>query len=119
LADPTGGKRTWWIGLAIAAVLIVFAYGFAATEVNLDQIRSEPRRVGLVRILRSLARPELIEYDRQNTITDSPVLIPCQEGAASRSQHRRLRLFGQPIGKALFRPGVGRRIAPGRRSVRR
>jgi phosphonate ABC transporter permease subunit PhnE len=83
LADPTGGKRTWWIGLAIVAGLIVFAYGFSATEVNLDQIRSEPRREGLVRILRSLARPELIEYDRQDTITDSPVLIPCQEGVST------------------------------------
>jgi hypothetical protein len=72
LGDPTGGKRTWWIGLAVVAGLIVFAYGFAETEVNLDQIRSEPRREGLVRILRSLARPELIEYDRQDTITDFP-----------------------------------------------
>jgi phosphonate ABC transporter permease subunit PhnE len=81
LADPGGGKRSWWIGLAIVAGLIVFAYGFAETEVNLDQIRSEPRREGLVRILRSLARPELIEYDLEDTITNSPVLIPCQEGA--------------------------------------
>lgn len=80
MGDPTGGKRTWWIGLAIAAAFIVFAYGFAETEVNLDQIRSEPRREGLVRILRSLARPELIEYDRQDTITDLPVLVPCREG---------------------------------------
>ncbi len=69
------------MGLAIVAALIVFAYGFAETEVNLDQIRSEPRREGLVRILRSLARPELVEYDLEDTITDWPVLIPCQEGA--------------------------------------
>ena len=79
MGDPTGGKRTWWIGLAIVAAFVVFAYGFAETEVNLDQIRSEPRREGLVRILRSLARPELIEYDREDTITDLPVLVPCQE----------------------------------------
>jgi phosphonate ABC transporter permease subunit PhnE len=82
LGDPAGRKRAWWVGLAVVAGLIVFAYGFAETEVNLDQIRSEPRREGLVRILRSLARPELIEYDRQETITDSPVLIPCQEGVS-------------------------------------
>ena len=81
MADPGGGKRAWWMGLAIVAGLFVFAYGFAETEINLDQIRSEPRREGLVRILRSLARPELIEYDLEDTITDSPVLIPCQEGA--------------------------------------
>ena len=52
-----GRKRAWWIGLAIVAGLLVYAYGFAETEVNLDQIRSETRRVGLVRILRALARP--------------------------------------------------------------
>jgi phosphonate ABC transporter permease subunit PhnE len=83
LGDPAGRKRAWWVGLAVVAGLIVFAYGFAETEVNLDQIRSETRREGLVRILRSLARPELIEYDLQDTITDSPVLIPCQEGAST------------------------------------
>ena len=82
LGDPAGRKRTWWVGLAFVAGLIVFAYGFGETEVNLDQIRSETRRVGLVRILRALARPELIEYDRQETVTDSPVLIPCQDGAS-------------------------------------
>jgi phosphonate ABC transporter permease subunit PhnE len=81
LGDPTGRKRTWWIGLAVIAGLIVYAYGFAETEVNLEEIRSETRREGLVRILRSLARPELIEYDREETITESPVLIPCQEDA--------------------------------------
>ena len=82
MGDPAGRKRAWWVGLAVVAGLMVFAYGFAETEVNLDQIRSEPRREGLVRILRSLARPELIEYDLEDTITDFPVLIPCQESAS-------------------------------------
>jgi phosphonate ABC transporter permease subunit PhnE len=65
------------MGLAVVAGLLVYAYGFAETEVNLEEIRSETRRVGLVRILRALARPELIEYDRAETATDAFVQIPC------------------------------------------
>ncbi len=79
MVDPSGRKRRWWIGLAVVAGLLIYAYGFAETEVNLAQIRSETRREGLVRILRALARPELIEYDRAETVTDLPILIPCPD----------------------------------------
>ena len=77
LADPAGRKRAWWVGLAVVAGLLVYAYGFAETEVDLDEIQSETRRVGLVRILRALARPELIEYDREETGTEAAVQVPC------------------------------------------
>ena len=44
---------------------------------NLDQIRDESRRDNLVRILRALARPEILEQDVVETATDIPIEIPC------------------------------------------
>ncbi len=57
--------------------MIIFAYGFGVTRVNLDQIRDESRRDNLVRILRALARPEILEQDVVETATDIPIEIPC------------------------------------------
>jgi phosphonate ABC transporter permease subunit PhnE len=59
--------------------VLVYAYGFSATEVNLDQIRDETRRDRLENILRALARPELIEYDEDETNTDLAFAMPCGE----------------------------------------
>ena len=39
--------------------VIVYAYGFDVTNVNLDEIKSETRQTQLVRVLRALARPAL------------------------------------------------------------
>ncbi|MGQ0848872.1 MAG: ABC transporter permease subunit [Actinomycetota bacterium] len=72
-------RRPFWIALGLLAGLLVYAYGFSVTDVNLDQIRSETRRQGLVRIMRALARPELIEYDQAETATDVAVMVPCDE----------------------------------------
>ncbi|HSL25023.1 MAG TPA: hypothetical protein VLA54_01990, partial [Acidimicrobiia bacterium] len=75
-----GGRRSWWLALALLAGLFIYAYGFEATQVNLDQIRSETRRVGLVRILRALASPDLIEYDEIDTQTEVMIQVPCTDG---------------------------------------
>ena len=40
------------------------------TGVSLDEITSEPRQESLVRIIRSLARPELVTYDFDVVETD-------------------------------------------------
>jgi phosphonate ABC transporter permease subunit PhnE len=64
-----------WLGVIVG--VIVFAYGFEQTEVDLDEIQDETRRVGLVRILRDLASPEILEQDVEETATDVPISIPC------------------------------------------
>ncbi|MGH8928005.1 MAG: hypothetical protein ACRDWH_06620, partial [Acidimicrobiia bacterium] len=85
MADPKGRRRAWLVALAVLAGLMVYAYGFEKTQVNLDQIRSETRREGLVRILRALARPELIEYDQEETATELEIQMPCVDGNVSAS----------------------------------
>ena len=60
---------------------MIYAYGVWVTEVDLEEIQDETRRVQLVRILRDLASPELLEQDIEETVTDVPINIPCANGA--------------------------------------
>lgn len=68
------------LGLAILFALVIYAYGFKVTKVNLDETRSERRQTQLVRILRALAKPDLIEYQQKEFIVDIPIMVPCPEG---------------------------------------
>ena len=75
-----GGRRAILFGLAIIAAVVVYAYGFEVTDVNLDEIRSETRQAQLLRVIRGLARPELLTYERVDTDTDAPLYMPCPDG---------------------------------------
>lgn len=68
------------LGLAIIIGLITYAYGFQVTQIDLGEISSETRRGQLVRVLREIARPELLTYDRIPTNTDNPLYLPCPAG---------------------------------------
>ncbi len=65
------------IFLAILAALLIYAYGFQVTKVNLEETRSEKRQTQLVRIIRALAKPDLITYDYQETEATFRIRIPC------------------------------------------
>jgi len=66
-------------GLAVALVIIIYAYGFQVTEVNFEETRSEKRLTQLTRIIRALAHPEIIEYEQEETNIDAPVYLPCPQ----------------------------------------
>ncbi|MEW6717066.1 MAG: ABC transporter permease subunit [Chloroflexota bacterium] len=68
------------LGLAIIAVLVVYAYGFQVTKVNFGETRSEIRLTQLTRILRALAHPAIIEYETEDVHIDMPFYLPCPEG---------------------------------------
>jgi len=68
------------IGLAILFGLIIYAYGFKVTKVNLDETRSPRRQEQLTRILRALAKPDLIEFEQAEFLVDLPIMVPCPEG---------------------------------------
>jgi phosphonate ABC transporter permease subunit PhnE len=68
------------VALAIIAGVIVYAYGFSVTDVDLSQIQSETRLTQLTRVIRALARPELVTYERVETNTDAPFYMPCPPG---------------------------------------
>ncbi len=75
-----GFKRTVLLILAMVFGVIVYAYGFAVTDVNLDEIKSETRQTQLVRVLRALARPDILTYERISTPTDTTFAMPCPAG---------------------------------------
>jgi phosphonate ABC transporter permease subunit PhnE len=85
--DPTEEKKqrhTWvrplMILLGVFAVVVVYAFGFEKTDVDLEEIKSETRREQLVRIIRGLAHPDIIEFEQQETFVTLEVAVPCPPG---------------------------------------
>ncbi|HSR19330.1 MAG TPA: ABC transporter permease subunit [Anaerolineales bacterium] len=57
--------------------MIVYAYGFEITQIDLAELRSEQRQTSLVRVLRALAQPEFLEFEREEQAVVVPVYVPC------------------------------------------
>ncbi len=72
-----GWRRTLFIIILILASFVVYAFAFAKTDVSLEEIQSETRQEQLFRILRALARPDLIRYDKEDLVVTTDVFIPC------------------------------------------
>ncbi|MEZ4864302.1 MAG: ABC transporter permease subunit [Caldilineaceae bacterium] len=67
--------------LALIAGLVIYAYGFEVTQVNLQELGSPTRQESLARILRALARPDFVVYDQEEFVVERPIYIPCPAGA--------------------------------------
>jgi phosphonate ABC transporter permease subunit PhnE len=67
-------------GLGTVLVLLVVAYGFEITKVNLTELRSEQRQGSLQRVIRALARPDIVAYDQEEGAATAPVYVPCPGG---------------------------------------
>lgn len=82
--EPTKRRRSFRrslvIGALVVGAVITYAYGYQVTDVNLDEIRSETRRSQLVNVIRDLARPELLTYERIPTNTETELFLPCPAG---------------------------------------
>jgi len=61
----------------ILSIFVVYAFAFATTDVSLDELQSERRQEQLFRILRALAHPDLIHYDKEDVVVTSDVYVPC------------------------------------------
>ena len=74
-------KSSLWksarLGLAVLAGLVIYAYGFQVTKVDLDEFRKESRQDSRIRTMRALASPDILEYEQEEFITALPVYIPC------------------------------------------
>lgn len=68
----------FWIFVFI--VLITIAYGFQVTKVNFEETRSEQRLTQLTRIIRALAHPDILEFDKEEVFVEAPVYLPCPQG---------------------------------------
>jgi ABC-type phosphate/phosphonate transport system permease subunit len=65
--------------LAVVAIIIVYAYGFQVTQVDLEAPREERRQTQLTNIIRGLARPRLVEYQEERLEIEAPVMMPCND----------------------------------------
>ncbi len=70
------------IGLVIFLAVVIYAYGFKVTKVNLEETKSERRQTQLIRIIRALAKPEIFEYEKQEFFVTVPFFVPCQDESA-------------------------------------
>ncbi len=65
--------------LAVVVILVVYAYGFQVTQVNLEEPKQERRQIQLTNIIRGLVKPRLFEYQEERLEIDAPVSMPCNE----------------------------------------
>ncbi len=80
MANPKKPRRRLLIVLGAVAALAIYGLAVERTGVSLEEITSESRQTQLVRIVRALARPELVTYDFDEINTDVEFFIPCREG---------------------------------------
>lgn len=72
--------RSFVFWIVVFIVLITLAYGFQVTKVNFEETRSEQRLTQLTRIIRALAHPDIVEYEKEEVFVEAPVYLPCPEG---------------------------------------
>ena len=74
--------RSIGIFVVIIVAVVVYAFAFSVTDVDFEATRSEERLTQLTRIIRALAHPDIIEYDKEEVVIEVPFHIPCPEGGA-------------------------------------
>ena len=66
--------------LIVIGIIIIYAYGFQVTQVDLEKPKEARRQAQLTNIVRGLAQPRLLEYEEERVQVDAPILMPCDEG---------------------------------------
>jgi phosphonate ABC transporter permease subunit PhnE len=74
-----------YIVLILAAILF-YAYGWQATDINLEEPQEEQRQRQVTRALRGLLSPDLFERDAESQITYAHFLVPCADTSPSQPQ---------------------------------
>ena len=71
------GRRFVRTFILTIGIIIVFAYGFQVTQINLEEPKKPKRQEQLINVMRSLARPDLLEFETERLEIDAPIYIPC------------------------------------------
>lgn len=71
------GQRFVRTFLLIIVLIVVFAYGFQVTQINLEEPKKERRQEQLLNVIRSLAHPDLTQYETERLEVEAPILVPC------------------------------------------
>ena len=69
--------RALLTAVIIVVAVVIYAYGFQVTQVNLEETAKPQRQQQLVRIIRAIAQPDLLTYPTESTKTLAPILVPC------------------------------------------
>ena len=67
------------LGFYVIIAIVIYAYGFQVTKVDLNEFRKESRQVSRIRVIRALAKPEILEYNHKEFQVFAPIQIPCPE----------------------------------------
>ena len=59
------GQRFVRTFLLVVILVVVFAYGFQVTRINLEEPKKERRQEQLLNVIHSLARPDLTQYETE------------------------------------------------------
>ncbi len=70
-------------GLFVLLALVVYAYGFEITDIDLEELRSEQRQASLTRVTRALAQPDIFEFEQEMQQFTAPVYVTCPEDGVS------------------------------------
>ena len=87
-------NRSVKLGLFIILGIIIYAYGFSVTQVNLEELGMPARQEALTRILRALAHPDFFEFDQVEVEVETPIYVPCP---ADGTRKRRRSIRAAPI----------------------
>jgi ABC-type phosphate/phosphonate transport system permease subunit len=74
---PSPARRSFRTFLIVIGIIIIYAYGFQVTKVDLEKPKEERRQAQLTNIIRGLARPRLLEYEEERVQVDAPIVMPC------------------------------------------
>jgi phosphonate ABC transporter permease subunit PhnE len=80
-----------WMRIIVYVVLIlagilIYAYGWQVTDINLEEPQEEQRQRQVMRALRGLLSPDLFERDMESQIAYAPFLMPCAAASPADSQ---------------------------------
>lgn len=78
--------RRLLIILAITAGVIIYAYGWQVTDINLDAAKEETRQESVTRALRELLSPNIFAQDTETETFEAAFIYDCASGA------------GEPVG---------------------
>lgn len=77
-----GALRRLLIVLLIVAGVAIYAYGWNATDISLEEVQDPVRQASVSRALRELLSPDLFARDRTRETYEAPFTIGCPEGAS-------------------------------------
>ena len=69
-------RTVLYVTLIVIAV-VIYAYGWNVTEINLEEPQEEQRQQQVMRALRGLLRPDLVERDEESMDALVNIMVPC------------------------------------------